>query len=270
MTGGTEGRFSRFYRCGYSPALAGGAGNLGPGGQPYTSCGYTRADCQARGMFDTDGSGNITRRFGGLEFVPPTIEVRSHGERGTHASPVQPNEARYNDFVPLVYGTGWIEPLVVFSRNDGNLTRMEVLLCLGELNQVLKVVVNHVEIPAGVAGRDMTGSGWYNPISNGARGGGFNPDFTDSSGASAGDPYGSMACLSVVVPNQINNGTSLPRVSVLLEGLKVESFDAQGSSLGFAFNNNPAWVLLDVLRRSNWQLEEIDLASFAAAAAFSD
>jgi hypothetical protein len=74
----------------------------------------------------------------------------------------------------------------------------------------------------------------------------------------------------VVVPNQINNGTSLPRVQVLLEGVKIESFDADGNSLGYSFNNNPAWVLLDVLRRSNWQLGELDLPSFAAAAAFCD
>lgn len=54
--GGAEGRFSRFYRCGYSAGLPGGIGNLGPGGLPFTSCRFTKADCQARGMFDTDGS----------------------------------------------------------------------------------------------------------------------------------------------------------------------------------------------------------------------
>ncbi|MBI3694052.1 MAG: hypothetical protein HY238_04330, partial [Acidobacteria bacterium] len=270
LDGGAEGRFSRFYRCGYSAGLAGGVGNLGPGGVPFTSCALTKADCRARGMFDRDSAGVITRRFGGIEYVPPSIQVRSSGEKGTHLSPVQSNEARYNDFVPLAYGTAWIEPLVVFSRNDGNLTRMEVLLALGEINQVLKVVVNNVEIPAGVVGRNMTGSGWYNPIASGARTGGFNPDFLDAGGNPASDPYGSMACLSVVVPNQINNGTSLPRVRALIEGTKIERFDANGNSLGYEFDNNPVWVLLDVLRRSNWQLSELDLKSFAQAAAFCD
>lgn len=264
LDGGAEGRFSRFYRCGYSAGLLGGAGNLGPGGLPFTSCRFTKADCQARGMFDSDGALNLTRRFGGIEYVPPVIRVRSYGERGSHESPVQSNEARYNDFVPLLYGTVWTEPLVVFSRNDGNLTRMEVLLGLGEVNQVVKVVVNNVEIPAGVAGRNMTGSGWYNVISAGTRQGGFSPDFAE------GDPYGSMACLSVVVPNQIHNGTSLPRVRALVEGMKLESFDAQGNFAGFGFSNNPAWVLLDVLRRSGWLLGELDLPSFAQAAAFCD
>jgi hypothetical protein len=270
IDGGAEGKFSGFYRCGYSAGLAGGAGNLGPDGQPYTSCTFTRTDCQARGMFDKDSANNLTRRFGGIEYVPPAIQVRSHGEKGSHLSAVQPNEARYNDFVPLVYGTVWTDPLVVFSRNDGNLTRMEVLLALGEINQVLKVVANGIEIPAGVSGQDMTGSGWYNVISAGTRLGGFDPDFADSSGNPAGDPYGSMACLSVVAPNQINNGTSLPRLQVLLEGAKIETFNANGNSLGYSFNNNPVWVLLDVLRHSNWKLQELDLASFAQAAAFCD
>jgi hypothetical protein len=257
IDGGAEGRFSRFYRCGYSAGLPGGAGNLDPGGQPYISCRYTKADCQARGMFSLG-------RFGGIEYVPPVIRVRSHGERGTHDSPVQSNEARYNDFVPLLYGTVWTEPLVVFSRNDGNLTRMEVLLGLGEVNQVLKVIVNNVEIPAGVAGLNMTGSGWYNTISAGTREGGVNPDFPE------GDPYGSMACLSVVVPNQIHNGATLPRVRALVEGMKLETFDSQGNPVGFVFSTNPSWVLLDVLRRSGWLLSELDIPSFAEAAAFCD
>lgn len=33
---------------------------------------------------------------------------------------------------------------------------------------------------------------------------------------------------------------------------------------------NPAWILLDVLRRSGWSAAEIDIASFAAAAAYCD
>src|SRR5712692_9996775 len=45
LDGGTEGRFSRFYRCGYAAGLPGGMGNLGPGGAPFASCAFTRADC---------------------------------------------------------------------------------------------------------------------------------------------------------------------------------------------------------------------------------
>src|SRR6185295_6850881 len=139
-----------------------------------TTCDYTRAQCTARGMFDTDTGAHVTRRFGGVEFAPPQIQVRSFGEAGTHLSPVIDNQARYNDFVPLVYGTVWYQPPIVFARNDGNLTRMEVLLGMGEFARVVKVIVNDVDIPLGRAGINMTGTGWFNVSSTGARTGGFN------------------------------------------------------------------------------------------------
>ena len=114
----------------------------------------------------------------------------------------------------------------------------------------------------------MTATGWYNVVTAGTRNGAFNPDFTDASGNPLGDPYGSMAMLSVVVPNRISNGQTLPNIQVLMHGLKLEQFDTSGTSLGESFTNNPAWVLLDVLRRSGWLTTEIDLPSFATAAQY--
>jgi hypothetical protein len=269
LDGGEKGKYSLLYRCGYSAGAVGGAGNL-EGGAPFTGCDYTRAKCEARGMFDRDASDGVTRRFGGIEFVPPSIAVRSAGEKGSHTSPVAENEARYNDFVPLVYGTAWFQPPLTFARNDGNLTRVEALLGMGEIQGVLKVVANNVEIPQGQPGQDMTSTGWFNLVSAGSRMGGFNLDFTDGSGQPLGDPYGSMAVLSVVLPNRINDGQSLPKIEVLVEGLKLPRFDSSGSALGEAFTNNPVWVLLDVLRRCGWGAEEIDLASLAGAAQHCD
>jgi hypothetical protein len=265
VSGGVRGEFSAFYRCGYSADQAGGVGNL-TAGAAYTTCDFTRVQCQQRGMFDTDGNHNITRRFGGIEFVPASVIVRSYGEKGSHVSTPLDNQARYNDFVPLVYGTGWYQPPVVFARNDGNLTRMEVLLGAGEIASVVKVVVNGIEIPVGISGTNMTATGWYNVVSLGARSGDFNLDFSDSSGNPLGDPYGSMALLSVVVPNRISDGRSLPDIKVLLQGLKLPRFDAGGNPVDDVFSNNPAWVLLDVLRRSGWSIVELDLASFATVA----
>src|SRR5512146_462907 len=138
VDGGTNGKYSRYYRCGYSAGTEGGSGNL-EGEAPFAGCGYTRADCVARGMFP---------RFGGIEFVPPAISVRTYGDKSWHTSAVAVNQTRYNDFVPMVYGTAWYEPPVVFARNDGNLTRMEALLGIGEMDGVLKGLVNDVEIPA--------------------------------------------------------------------------------------------------------------------------
>ncbi|MBZ5590638.1 MAG: hypothetical protein LAP39_00265 [Acidobacteriia bacterium] len=267
-SGGANGRYSRFYRCGYSPDIPGGAGKLN-GGVPFTSCGFTRADCEARGMFHQDNSLQATQRFGGFEFLPPATLVRSTGEPGRHWSPVISNVALYNDFVPLVYGTVWYSPSIVFARNDGNLTRMEVLLGMGEINSIVKVLVNDIDIPQGRSGANMTGTGWFNVFSTGARTGGFNADFSDKNGNPLGDPYGSMAALSVVVPNRINNGGNLPAIKVLVEGSKLDTYGPDGSFASYTFTNNPAWILLDVLRRCGWELDEIDLPSFAGAAAYA-
>lgn len=267
LDGTTWGKYSALHRCGYSADLAGGVGNL-DSGSPFTTCTYTRAACEARGMFDRDDADQITRRFGGLEFVPSQVEVRSFGEKGTHLSPVLDNSARYNDSVPLVYGVNWYRPPVVFTRNDGNLTHMEVLMGMGEITDVFKVVANGIEIPEAVGGRDMSATGWFRMVTAGTRDGAFNADFADSTGVPQGDPYGSMAMLSVVVPNAVSNGTSLPKLEVLVKGLRLEQFNSSGLSLGEQYSNNPAWVLLDILRRGGWRLSELDLASFAAAAGY--
>ena len=269
VSGLDRGAYSPFFRCGYSPDQPGGAGSLS-GGQPFTSCDYTRTQCEERGMFREDGQGRVTRRFGGQEFVPASTLVRSHGESGRHVSVPTENQGRYNDFVPMVYGTAFYQPPVVFASNDGNLTRLEVLLGMGPIEGVLKVVVNGVEIPAGQPGVNMTGTGWFNLVSKGNRTGEFNPDYATGSGQALGDPYGSMAYLSVVVPNRVNDGRSLPKVEVLLQGLQVSTFDTSGSYIGEAFSSNPAWVLLDVLRRCGWDHDELDLASFGRAAAYCD
>jgi hypothetical protein len=267
--GGERGKYSSLFRCGYSADQGEGTGNLNDG-VPFTTCDRTAAACRARGMFSVDGVGRQTARFGGIEFVPPSTVVRSYGEKGWHVSDPVSNEARYNDYIPLVYGTAWYAPPVVFAKNDGNLTRMEVLLGMGEMQSVVKVLVNGMDIPVGRAGVNMTATGWFNVVSLGGRTGGFNLDFADAAGNPLGDPYGSMATLSVVVPNKVSNGRSLPQVEVLVQGMRLDRYGADGSYLGESFTNNPAWVLLDVLRRCGWTREEIDLPSFGRAAEICD
>lgn len=259
VSGGADGQYSLYYRCGYSAGQPGGTGNLN-GSVPFTSCGYTRTDCQARGMWT---------RFGGIEYVPPVISVRGYGKEWT-SSDLSVNQAQYNDFVPMVYGTAWYQPLVTFARNDGNLTRMEVLLGIGQMQGVVTVLVNGIQIPLGVNGKSMSATGWYNVVTLGTRDGVFDMNFTDSSGQPAGDAYGSMAYLAVVAPNAISNGNSLPSVQVLAQGLIVPTYNADGTAAASQFSSNPAWILLDVLRRSGWAASQIDITSFAAAAAYCD
>ena len=265
VNGGAQGAFSPFYQCGYSPDQTGGVGNMN-GSTPYTTCDYSRTQCQQRGMFDTDSRSNITRRFGGLEFVPASIIVRSYGAKTSQVSTPLPNQALYNDFVPLLYGTGWYQPPIVLARNDGNLTHFEVLLGVGQIAAVVTVIVNNIEIPVGVSGTNMTSTGWYNVISYGTRNGAFNPDFSNSAGQPLGDPYGSMAFMSVVVPNWISNGTSLPVIDVLIQGLELAQYDSSGNYVQTTFSNNPAWVMLDALQKSGWTQNLLDLPSFSVAA----
>ena len=115
----------------------------------------------------------------------------------------------------------------------------------------------------------MTASGWYNLVNDGGRFGGFDLNFTDRGGNPQGDPYGSMAYLFVAIPSKVNDGKSIPQVKVLVDGRQLETFAADSSSLGWSFTNNPVWVLLDILKKARWRLDEMDLPSFAAAASFA-
>ncbi len=267
LNGGQSGRFSRFYRCGYSADIAGGVGNLNLG-QAYTSCDRSRTQCVQRGMFDRDAQGNETRRFGAFEFVPSAINVRTAGDKTAHISPLLTNSAKFNDPVPAIYGTGWLKSPIIFARNDGNLTHMEVLLGSGAMQGVLKMVVNDVEIPAAVSGKDMTTTGWYSVVTSGGRVGNFDFDFADSSGNPLGDPYGSLSVALVVVPNRISTGKALPTVEVLLQGLQIDTYKLDGTIQATTFSNNPAWVILDILQRCGWATSDLNLTSFAKSALF--
>ena len=74
--------------------------------------------------------------------------------------------------------------------------------------------------------------------------------------------------MSVVVPNRISSGKSLANVEVLLQGIQVDIFNSNGSFQATTYSNNPAWVIVDILRRAGWALTELDLTKFAASAAF--
>ena len=179
MDGGEAGRYSPFHGCGYSAGAEGGVGNLSEGA-PFTTCDHSRSDCEARGMFRDDQKGSGTARFGGFQTLPPSVAVRGYGDRSSRLSEAVDGRARSNDAVPLVYGTGWVSAPVIFARNDGNLTHCEVLVAQGPIDQILRVVAGGVALPPGEAGKDMTGTGWYNILSMGDRNGGENLDFVDA------------------------------------------------------------------------------------------
>ncbi|MCC6344529.1 MAG: hypothetical protein IT166_20185 [Bryobacterales bacterium] len=261
QSGGSEGIYSRFYNCGYSAGQPGGVGNLN-GGAPYVSCGFTQSDCKARGMFDVDDAGVPTRRFGGMEFLPIHLAREKQLVAG--------NEAAYNTFVPLIYGTAWYQPPVVVTRQTPDCMKLEVLLGQGPIQGVLKVIVNGVELPVSQPNRVMDSTGWYRIGSLGSRNGAFDAEMSSPEGNPLGNPYGSMAYAVMSVPVSLYGGSGIPRVEVLADGLKLQRFDDQGAFLDAFFTNNPAWIALDVLRRTGWKLAELDVASFARAANICD
>lgn len=157
---------------------------------------------------------------------------------------------------------------MVFARNDGNLTRCEVLLGLGEIHKVIKVVADGYEIPEASDQESMTGTGWYTVVSAGNRNGSLNSGFADGNGNPVGDPYGSMAYLNLVLPNRINEGKRSPRVEVLMQGLKLPVLDAEGTLTAYEWSTNPAWILCDILRRTGWKLDELALDTFVQAASY--
>jgi hypothetical protein len=119
---------------------------------------------------------------------------------------------------------------------------------------VLKVVVNDVEIPAYTSGGNAAATGWYSMVSDGSRRGAFNLDFSDSSGNPLGDPQGSMAVLSVVVPNAISPGTSTSTVQVLMTGMKVDTYDSNGVKSEPIFTKNPAEGRLVAFGSGSWDV----------------
>jgi hypothetical protein len=267
--GGAEGRYSPFWKCGYSPDQADGCGNMN-GSAPFASCAKSAGDCRQRGMYGKDANGHATARFGGFSYLPASILVRPHGEKAPRWSDAIDGKARSNDPLPLHYGTGWVKALVNFSRSDGNLTHYELVVCTGQMHRIHRVLADGIEVPPGQAGQNMSGTGWFNVVSDGNRNGGANPFFANASGESEGDPHGSVVTLAVAIPNRLLSGASHPKFEVLLDGAVLPRFAEDETELAAQFTTNPAWILLDIIRRSGWKRDEIDLPSFARGAAFCD
>lgn len=267
--GGGEGRYSPFWKCGYSPDRTDGCGNVN-GSTPYADCARTPSDCRQRGMYTKDSSGRATARFGGFTFLPASILVRPHGEKSPRWSEAADGKARSNDPLPLHYGTGWVKALVNFSRSDGNLTHYELVVCAGQMHRLHKLLADGMEIPPGQAGTNMAGTGWFNVVSDGNRNGGANPFFSNGSGEPEGDPHGSIVTLAVAIPNKLLSGGSHPKFEALLDGMILPRFSEDETELPAEFSANPAWILLDLVRRSGWKRDEIDLPSFARVAAYCD
>lgn len=291
---------SLFRECAYSVDVtaAVGLGNYQSGTMAFTSCNYTFNACVDRlgnasafVPIEKDQRGNFTGHFGGYQYIPKQNSglqrpyLTGKWEELVNAT----NEARYGDFVPMCYGTTWVEPLVMGIWGDGNYTHFEVMLCYGLVNQIFKVVVNGEEVPHFIGGGGDTDVGhrngdnqipspsttpeWKNnywtTVNRGYRE--STPNNFPGWGRK-GDPYGSVACIHIQCLRQLAPESAIPKVQVLLEACPVRTYstttafsdhDVQGSK-------NMAWILLDLLVWANWQYKDVNIQSFIDAAAKCD
>jgi len=272
---GADNEDSLFYGCGYSPDATGAnaRGNYSSGTTAFTSCNRTKEHCVARGMYTQDSSSRTTGRFSGVQWDPPkswrsrAYKPQATWEEGSNTS----NEAKYGDVIPLVWGTAWVEPKIANVIGDANSTRFECLVCWGEVDQILRVVVNDVELPAAT---DMSHGALpvadalfrWNLVNRGDRDGAPN---ADAGYDSAGDPYGSICVLECVVPRRLAESSAVPRVRVLLRGPKLRKYTdvSTYTKAGYPDNENLAWIIMDQLIWSGLSYSDLDIQSFIDAAA---
>jgi len=241
---------SFFYECGETRDLT-----------TAPPCSYTKATCTQ------------PNRFGGIVYdTPANGRSREYTSGNWIDIANAPNDMRYGHPVPMVYGTAWVNVKIAHVFGDGNSTRGEAIVCLGEVNQILRVVVNDTELQPAT---DITGGVnyivrdallRYNVVNRGDRDGSPNLD-TPYNGN--GDPYGSMCAILWVVPRRVSESSQRPRLRVLVQGPKIRVYTGV-STFSKAYTANPVWVLMDLLTWAGLDYADLDIQSFIEAAAICD
>lgn len=396
---------SPFFPCGFDNGLTRG-NSIFPDNMEQQDwvlstdhCRYTKAGCEKLGMYGTDNQGRHTGSFGGFQFDLAANNFmdwrgKSYIEGVQMEGTNNPVIAKYNYYVPFLYGTCWVDCVVLNVLGDPNSTRGEALVCFGEVGNIIQVVVNDVMIPPasfrytgyypsqlqtqtdylnsgdapyptttevlpdtstvpisfcwnttpilvdtvyphhlrtggrisvdgvnsdGSHGRNSANGVWavvvdgnpetstrlalvgssgnqnytgggtvstnlpantatintkrWNIVNWGGRNG---SPTSDAPLNSAGDPYGNYCVIEYVVPSSVAQSNSVPRVRALVDGPVLPVFQGDDPTpadyvrLGSPYNENPVWQILDILIKSNWTYDQIDLSSFVKAAKVCD
>lgn len=282
------------WHCGYSylSSSAQKCGNPIPGTTTaFPSCDFTFDSCLDRlgnrsavltpqpggGVLGTapiekDQAGRQTARFGGVRWDQPSqFKSRGYGQAKSDTGFNSLNEAKYNDYIPMGWGTYWIDPVVMNIVGDFNFTRMEVVVGTGVIGNIRHVICNDIDVDQ-LSGDSSTANAQYAlqlfwaPQNSGDRIGNTNKT---SIYAGQGDPYGSFKSLIVNVPRQLTPSSSVPRIRVLLDGPTVRVY-SDPVTFTETFSSCPAWILMDMLVWSGWKYEDIDIQTFIDAAAYYD
>jgi hypothetical protein len=243
---------SRFFPCGVT-------------NPSFTSCEHTKENCATNAN---------SLRFGGWQWDPPAHwKSKSYLQGKDIEGDNSSTDDKYQSYVPITLGKGWVTPVITNIQGDGNSTRFECVLGFGEVDgtrgvdpgAIERVLVNGYDIPFHLApGADkLFRWNWINP---GHRDGFANDDLGWDG---KGDPYGSQVAISIVVFNNVAASNSKPRVSVLMRGQSVRVY-SDPVTYAMQWSDNPSWLLLDVLHRSNWSYDDLDIQSFMDAAAYCD
>ncbi|WP_321471162.1 phage tail protein [uncultured Paludibaculum sp.] len=249
---------SQWYFCGYSVDAEGSSacGNMN-GEDPYKACNGTYGNCLERlgnGLNITkDSSNRHTGRFGGIQWAIPTTSWSRGYVSGKYEEVTSTaSEAKYGDLVPLHYGEGWTDPVILTTQgSDANFTTMHLVLGWGKFTDVSMVVVNGTIIPhtyndtempyvgAGVPNAtEAAKSGWWVCLNNGDRNGSIDPAIKLSEQP---DSYGNLCVLKVVVPRKLADSSSVPRVQVLARGPALRQYRRVS---GVSVSNGVATVTL--------------------------
>lgn len=254
--------FSIYYDCGYSPDIPGGVGNAG-----FTSCGYTRPDCHARGMFSQDSQGRNTSRFGADEWIPPaTWKSKSYTQAKTIIGINNANPGKWGRWFPLSFGTAWISPVTMNGVGDANYSSWESACGYGDYNLpeggiygtgVQKVVVNGSNVPQYNQTSDLLFR-WY-ASGTGSRNGYILPASTPIY-EGGGDPHGSVLIIRPIVYQTVQNSASNPNIQVLTSRA-VPVYTSPGQ-WHWERTSVLAWIVLEILRLSRPDLyAKIDIQS---------
>lgn len=245
----------------------------------YGFCGKDNASCKARGMYTTDSSSRTTSRFRGISYVPIPGQGGQGSVSHSNASKVtiNPDQAKFNNPIAIIYGTQTVTPQELFSVTgyfNAQYTHGVYLIGAGPCYRLQNLIVGGTIVPytsnstynSHGSSRTVLASGEWT-YQNGVLGNAFaNSEFPSD------DTHGNLCMLYARFPPEfLSNVPGAAQMQVQVTGLPLWSCDSSGSmSYNAVRTDEPAWIILDVLRRSGWKLSEINLPSFYAFSAYCD